>query len=156
MGKIKRKGCYAYKRPDEDGAELGWHANHSALVVPKAAEAALLYDQDIEEFIHNHDDKMDFMIRAKVPRNFRLVGVRDGQEEPLQNICRYYVSNDGVELVKIMPPLPGKEEERRTGIQVGHKVKVCNDIANYDGDINYDYYVKEAKKLVVDMEEKIC
>ena len=148
-GNVKQKGAYQY-------SGMGWHQNQSMLVVPKAAEAALLYDQDIEEFIHNHDDKMDFMIRAKVPRNFRLVGVRDGQEEPLQNICRYYVSNDGVELVKIMPPLPGKEEERRTGIQVGHKVKVCNDIANYDGDINYDYYVKEAKKLVVDMKEKVC
>ena len=43
-GKIKRKGAYQYE-------DLGWHQNHSALVIPKAAEAAMLHGKDIAEFV---------------------------------------------------------------------------------------------------------
>jgi len=141
-GKVKQKGAYQSK-------DMGWHQNQSALVIPKAAEHALLYDGDIEEFIHNHKDIYDFMLRVKTPKTSRLVDVNeDGEDQPLQNITRYYVSNDGVELVKIMPPLEGQENERRIGVQSGWKVTPCNNIKNYKGDINYEYYVKEARKLV--------
>lgn len=186
-GKVKRKGAYEYDN-------LGWHQNHSALVVPMAAEHSLIHGGDIESFIRSHKDHMDFMLRVKVPRSSRLVGIDEfGYEVQEQNICRYYVSNSGVELIKIMPPIepkPGKEkiettwknpetgetittqkdaevkrvnkkgftekvkdyilppEERRIGIQSGQKVTVCNDIKKYKGDINYDYYIDLANKLV--------
>lgn len=195
---VKRKGSYAYVRPDQDGAELGWHSNHSALVIPMAAEKALLEGMRVEDFIINHEDYMDFMLRAKVPKSSRLVAVKTDdqnnivEEKPLQNICRYYISNEGDgELVKIMPPLPtgkaGKEwidkesgdikwtknkqeeakvkkagyefvqdieippEERRIGIDTGWNVRVCNDIKRFNGNINYDYYIEEAEKLVKNM-----
>lgn len=185
--KIKRKGAYEYDN-------LDWNKNFSALVIPKAAEHALVYGGDIEEFIRNHEDIYDFLKRTKVPRSSRLVlcesrGVVDPTNEiQVQNICRYYISNEGHYLTKIMPPLPkGKKaklwkheltgetltttksteetkakhngyiyvedtelppEERRIGIDTDWKVKVCNDISKYDGDINYEYYIREAKKLV--------
>lgn len=193
--KIKRKGAYAYIRPDQPGSELGWHSNHSALVIPMAAEQALLHDEEISYFIKQHKNKMDFMLRAKVPRTSRLV-VHDpdtGEDIPTQNIIRYYVCKDGEgELVKIMPPLDKKkmakrwkgidkktelpdeqisktkaEEERwqkkgyemveefelppverRIGIDTGWKVKICNNINDFCGDIDYDYYIEAAKKLV--------
>ena len=49
-GKIKRKGAYQYE-------DLGWHQNHSALVIPKAAEAAMLHGKDIAEFVLEHSKK---------------------------------------------------------------------------------------------------
>ena len=190
MPKIKRKGAYAYKRPTEDGAELGWHSNHSALVIAMAAEKALIEDEEIGYFIRNHKEKMDFMLRAKVPRSSKLLIIDDtGHEERVQNITRYYAckSGDG-ELVKVMPPLTKKrygnrmvhpetgemvvtenktdyekflrkgyekqEEvllknpERRIGVNAGVKVKVCNDINDYIGDIDYDFYIDECRKLV--------
>lgn len=179
-GGVKRKGAYEY-----DG--LDWNKNHSALVIKKAAEAYLVRGEDVESFIRNHDDHMDFMLRTKVPRSSRLVMVDDFQvDQPLQNICRYYVSEDGGELVKIMPPVSetkpankyvddeGNEyfattkaentkyakkytfveevevpqPERRIGIETGWKCKPCNDINDYSGNINYDYYIQEAMKLV--------
>lgn len=91
-GKLKRKGAYEY--------DLGWHQNHSALVVPKAAEAALIRGEDIREFIMNHDDMFDFFLRTKVPKNSEL---RWGNET-VQNIVRYYISTDGDTLTKFMPP----------------------------------------------------
>lgn len=143
-GKVKRNGAYQYEG-------LGWHQNQSSLVVQKAAEHALLKGGDIEDFILNHKDHMDFMLRAKIPRSSRLVMVDDdGDEVQTQNICRYYVSKTGVKLVKCMPPLPGKEEggERRIGIDADWKVTVCNKMVDYKGDIDYDYYITQARKLV--------
>lgn len=110
-GKIKRIGCYAYTRASENNAtrELPWHKNHGAVVVAKAAEAALVHGTNIEQFIRNHDNPYDFYLRAKVPRSAKLVGVTDHgfnvtTQQSLQNITRYYVSTNGVELVKIMKP----------------------------------------------------
>jgi len=108
-GSLKRKGAYAHDR--DDIRELPWHKDHSALVVKKAAEAALVNGQDIGDFIRNHKDIMDFMKRAKVPRSSKLVGMHNvplvGETaRPLQNITRYYITDArGVELVKLMPPL---------------------------------------------------
>lgn len=142
-GKIKRKGAYEY-----DG--LGWHQNHSALVVSKAAEHELLGRGGADEFILNHEDKWDFMLRTKVPRNSRLVLVmEDGSEVLQQNICRYYPSEQGGKLVKIMPPLKDGGDERRLGIDKNWNIITCNDIGEFDWDkLNYDYYINEAKKLV--------
>lgn len=172
-GKLKRKGTYEY--------EMGWHQNHSQLVVAKAAEAVLVRGEDIREFIMNHEDKMDFMLRVKLPRSNTLLWGGD----KIQNVTRYYVSTDGDILEKIMPAMgpigtykrankltdsyyeqilkevgdewderihtknKSKHKERRSGIQPGWTVQVCNDISECSfSDINYEYYIQEAKKLV--------
>lgn len=183
-GKLKRKGSYEYV--------MGWHQNPSALVVPKAAEAALIHRQDIRLFINNHTDYMDFMIRAKVPRSSSL----EWGGEKVANIARYYISTNGKPLEKVMPPpSPGKAGQykkkngittqyyhkilaeigddwddrihtknkskyalRRTGINSGWLVTLCNDITDIHSikdmtGLNYDWYVKEAEKLVLPLQE---
>ena len=140
--KIKRKGAYEYNG-------LGWHQNQSSLVVPMAAEHALVKGGDVEQFIRTHKNKYDFLLRTKVPRSSRLVTIdEEGNETPQQNICRYYISQEGSKLVKIMPPLPDKEDERYIGIDKEWNVKTCNDILDFQWDIDYDYYISEARKLV--------
>lgn len=142
MLKVKRKGAYQYE-------DLGWHQDQSALIIPMAAEAFMVYGRGIEQTIRNHKDKFDFMLRTKVPRNSRLVLVNDNVDTPLQNICRYYPSKQGGKLIKIMPPLTEGEPERRIGIDKDWNVKPCNNMVDFDWDIDYDYYVTEAKKLIV-------
>ena len=100
-GKLKRKGAYEY--------DLGWHQNHSNLVVPRAAEAALVRGEDIREFIMNHEDVFDFFLRTKVPRNSTL----EWGDETVQNIVRYYISTDGDTLQKVMPPAGPPSEYKR-------------------------------------------
>ena len=145
-GGVKRKGAYEYN--------LQWHQNASALVVPKVAEKILLHGGNIREEVEKHPDRMDFMLRVKVPRSSRLVVHREGVDEPVQNLTRYYVSPEGGELVKIMPPThkmirEGKTENRRISVQKGWRVCVCNDIRDAVDDINYDYYVNEVEKLIM-------
>ena len=188
-GDKKCKGAYEYEG-------LGWNKNHSALIIPRAASLFLINGTPIEETINNHDDKFDFMFRTKVPRSSRLISVDEfGIESDEQNTCRYYVSKEGVELVKIMPPIEGKNkiettwrkpetgeelvttkkptrkgftekvkevvlppEERRIGIQSGQKVVTCNNIKNYKGDIDRQFYIDQANKLVEELmnNEKNC
>lgn len=148
-GKLKRKGAYAHNLDDK--RELPWHKDHSALVVKKAAESALVRNIPPEQFIKNHNDVMDFMLRAKVPRSSKLVGVLNNEDILLENVQRYYITNDpnGLELVKIMPPLKKKPDVyRRIGISVGWKVAPCNNLDNVTKSINFDYYIAEAKKLI--------
>lgn len=145
-GKVKEKGAYQY-------TDLEWHKNHSAMIIPFAATRALLYNENIEDVVMGHEDIYDFMYRTKVPRTSRLLGVDSEGEHVLQNITRYYISTEGMELVKVMPPLPDKEEERRIGINIGEKVRVCNDIKDFNGNINYEHYIKEAEKLVLPLKE---
>ena len=172
-GEIKRKGTYEYK--------LEWHQKHSMLVVKQAVEAYLLYGTPIADFIMNHDDVYDFMMIAKIPRNFKLLygGVQ------IQNTTRYYASTDGDFLTKIMPPKgkPGAykrankltdeyfntilkevgdnwDKRIHTGnksvyatttsdVCSGYTVQVCNDMRDKSfTDINFDYYIREANKLV--------
>lgn len=141
--KIKRKGAYEY-----DG--LGWHQNQSSLVIPMAAEHALVEGGDVEDFIRNHGNKYDFLLRTKIPRSSILVTIdEEGCETLQQNICRYYISVKGERLVKIMPPLPkDPERERYIGVDKAWRVKTCNDIRDFKWDVNYDYYIAEAEKLV--------
>lgn len=97
-GKRKRKGAYEYSTL--------WHQDPSALVVPKAAEAALVRGESVREFITKHRDPFDFMCRAKVPRGSRLM-LRWPEwdvETELQHITRYFVARNGGSLVKVSPP----------------------------------------------------
>lgn len=150
-GKVKRKGAYQYEG-------LGWHQDQGGLIIPRAAEAHMLDGVDIETFIRNHENTYDFMMRTKVPRSSRLVLVQeDGTEVQQQNICRYYASINGGKLIKIMPPLTPDAEPRRIGIDTDYLLKTCNNMADFGNDIDYQYYVDAAQKLLinnsVDIEE---
>ena len=147
-GKRKRIGAYAHLTPHDDPytRERQWHQDHSALVIRKAAEAAMVEGVDIAEFIYGHRDPFAFMLSVKVPRSSSL---RHG-DEPVQNTTRYYVSTDGKALTKTMPPLAGKTEPRDFAVQKGWNVTVVNDADHFDwSTVNWLYYIEQAKGLVV-------
>ena len=151
---VKRKGAYEHKQK--------WHQNHSSLVIAKVAEKVLLEDAPIRETVENWPDVMDFMLRTKVPRSSQLMGQdSQGVDHLLQNVTRYYVTDDriaGMTLVKVMPPTPkqrseGKTDLRRIGMQSGWLVTPCNDMSIRQGDyrINYEYYIQEVEKLCLSL-----
>lgn len=154
-GKIKTKGAYeipGYKLEgytEIDYKSLGWHKNHSALIIPYAALECLFKGIPVEDTIKNWKNPFDFLLRTKVPRSSRLVlAYSDIVEDQQQNICRYYPCKGGGKLIKIMPPLEKGGEERRLGIDTNWTVKTCNNIKDFTWDLDYDYYIQEAQKLV--------
>lgn len=128
-GKVKRKGAYEYK--------YQWHQDPSAMIVPMAAEAALVKGKDIREFITNHRDPFDFMLRAKVPRSATLVmrWPEWSAEQELQNTTRYFISRTGGSLVKLLQPTgqPGTWK-RKNGVKDDDYHAVMREITGQPGD----------------------
>jgi hypothetical protein len=143
-GKVKRKGAYQYE-------DLGWHQDQGGLVIPKAAEAAMLHGIPLDVYIKGHKNMYDFMLRVKVPRSSKLVMVMDdGTEVQQQNMCRFYACNAGGALIKVMPPLKEEAESRRMAIGEGYGMWTCNDINDFTWkDLDYKYYIDAAEKLVI-------
>lgn len=142
-GKRKRKGAYQY---DE---WLGYHQDQSSLVVAKAAEAELCDGVKASDYILRHQDFYDFLIRAKAPSGGKLVIADDfNRDVPLPRTTRFYVSKVGHTLTKILPPLARKVDDRRIRIAAGWLVTPCNDILTATQEIDYQYYIDEAEKLI--------
>jgi DNA polymerase elongation subunit (family B) len=145
-GDVKQKGAFLTQRD--------YHQNASALVVPKVAEKVLLEGADIEQTVRSWPDKMDFMCRVKINRGSHLRGVKDGNDYVLPNLTRYYVSEGGYALIKLMPPLAKKPTEwRRIGVESGWTVCPCNKLEHAVLPIDYQYYIDEVKKLVDPLKE---
>jgi len=133
-GNLKRKGAYGYETPLDNinTGERTWHKNHSALIVPMAAEAALVNGQCIEDFIINHKNIYDFMLRTKVNRTDKLLF---NDTTRLQRVSRYYISNNinaGV-LTKESPPTKGCQIGqwcRRSKITTEYYNTVLNELIN--------------------------
>lgn len=140
-GSVKRKGAYEW--------DMEWHQNHSALVIAKVAEKVLIEGAPIRQTVEQWPEIMDFMLRTKVPRSSYLSIEFPGQQpQQLQNITRYYIAKDGGHLFKWMPPLKGKHEWRRIGVESGWGVQVCNDIKDAGKlPVDFDYYIREVEKL---------
>ena len=140
-GSVKRKGAYEWKTQ--------WHQNAGGLVIPKVAEKVLVEGAPIRDTIEKWPDIMDFMLRTKVPRSSYLAIEYPGQQpQQLQNITRYYIAKDGGRLFKWLPPLKGKHEWRKIGVESGWGVQPCNDIRDAGKlAVDVDYYVREVEKL---------
>ena len=139
-GSVKRKGAYEY--------DMEWHQNAGGLVIAKVAEKVLLENAPIRQTLEQWPDMMDFMLRTKVPRSSYLTIEHDGVTKQLQNITRYYIAQGGGRLFKWMPPLKGKQEWRKIGVESGWGVQPCNDIRDAGKlPIDFDYYVREVEKL---------
>jgi hypothetical protein len=135
-GSVKRKGAYEWK--------VGWHQNAGGLVIPKVAEKVLVDGAPIRQTVEQWPDIMDFMFRTKVPRNSYL----QWGEDRAQNTSRYYIAKGGKPLFKWMPPLKGKTEWRKIGVESGWGVQPCNDIRDAGKlPVDFDYYVREVEKL---------
>lgn len=139
-GKVKLKGAYMHKRE--------WHQDASALVIPKVAELHLVHGKPIRETLESWPDKYDFFSRVKVNRSCQLIYVKDGVTKQLENTVRYYVSQGGGDLIKVMPPMKGKTDKRYFDVESGWMVCPCNNVKDAVLPINYDYYEAEIRKLV--------
>lgn len=145
---VKCKGAYEWEslyRPNHPKpADITWHKNHSAMVVPMAVQAHLTEGKDIAEFIRQHQDPFDFMLRVKAPKTARLMW----GDQQIQNTTRYFISTDGEQLLKVMAPLAkNPEKERPIKVHDGYKATPMNKMGEVKN-IDYSWYVEEAEKLV--------
>lgn len=167
------KTLYHDKGMNTDDVE--WHKNHSMIIVQKAAEAELVHGIPASKFIMDHDNIYDFFLCTNVNRTDQLmigegvipaIGKRtddnyippelDPINEEIQRVSRYLVGTKGGLLTKKMKPKVGIYDaegkyDRFTSINAGQRVTIHNDIESEDVndyDINYQFYVDEANKLI--------
>jgi hypothetical protein len=133
---VKCKGAYEVDKP--------YHKDPSMRVCAIAAREFIVNKTPIEKTILNHKDTYDFMIvgRTTSEDHFQLRTAFDRQE--VGKNLRYVVSNTGDYLYKIYGV--GKEER----VSSGERVRVYNELKEVT-DINYQYYIKEARALIAPM-----
>jgi hypothetical protein len=153
-GNVKRIKDYANLTQRENPAtrEIKWHSNHSALVVPKAACAFMTDGIPVREFVENHADKYDFLLREKSTGKVKLELVKpDGTCEVQPKVTRYYMALEGGELRKVHPPLDSSpDKDRFISVNKDYKVATCNDIRDFNqSNINLEWYITQARKLII-------
>ena len=191
---IKFKGTFEI---DKD-----YHKNHSKRIVRLAlanyfingvlpADYITKYLSTSTTDIDNYDNYgiFDFLLGVKMKGKkdklyARTITSNAIIDEPLAKMNRYYVSNDGVELVKIMPPLekayitntdkhrqtvPNQinifdiiedvtvdPKDRESLIEVGYLCTIYNKHEpDANYDINYDYYINECNKIINAIESTV-
>lgn len=129
-GKIKRKGAYDFPTPEQPigtapSGPRAWHGDSSYMVMPMAADAALVKGVPVEVFIREHKNPFDFMGRYKTPGGSKLIWGRTdafgGVQQ--QRVTRFYraTGERAGSLIKESPPpdhayaLPGAYK-RKNGI----------------------------------------
>jgi len=182
--KIKFKGAFEIDRD--------YHKNHSKRIVAIAVANYYINNIKPETTISNHLKGWDydfaknygiydFCIGAKMTGQNKLYkrtvkGIKT-TDDKLYKVTRYYVSNEGSQLIKKLPPLEKsyitytekvKEDnpnqldifniiedvkvepkERETNIEAGSLCTVFNKYVKKDEyDINYNYYIKECYKII--------
>jgi len=157
-GKVKRKGA-AFKTK----VELALHENYSGLIINEAVSAYFINGTDPIQFMMQDLEQnglTHFFMRAKVQRDHKLVARAEEQDIALQRITRYVVTNTGVSLIKIMPPLPKNPEKwRETEIEAGWKCTPCNNLSLINTkeiiqNLNLEYYLTQINKIIYAINKK--
>jgi hypothetical protein len=137
--------------------DLPLHKNKSFLCVRKAMYDYFIFGKDPEQSIKENTNIFDFCggVKAKGDWKFFEESVVNTvhQKKPLQKTVRYYISNRGSKTVKIHS-IDGRVAQVEAGkwLQTMFINYIKKPFNEYD--INYDFYIKKAKKEIEALEPK--
>ena len=144
---LKKKGMFI------DEVTLG--KGMAPMIIPKAINNYFANDISVQDTIRNCKDINDFITYQKVSKDFNV----EYNNELITRINRYYVSTNGCYLYKCKLE---KVDDRyiRTGyinMLKDSGVTLCNNLdefKEFPKNINYQYYIKEAIKIINKFENK--
>lgn len=175
-GKLKKKGTFVTDTFDKDWEKSNPNATEilskgfDMPVIAKAVEAYFVKGTPVREFITNHTDLYDFCKSQKVGSQYDVFSTSslngDVQYKKEQKTNRYIISNRGQKLYKKKKEDSNtsviwnasydenhgyKEISNFTDLVSGFYITLFNDYQE-NVDINYNYYVSEANKLIFPFE----
>lgn len=136
---LKMKGLFI------DKVSLG--KGMQPMIIPKAINAYFADGVPIEKTVRNSTDINDFLTYQKVGKQFYV----EMNNKKIANINRYYCSTGGYYLYKVRRD----DKDKYINMLKSSGVKIANDLTKFDSfpqDINYNYYIGEAKKIIFPME----
>ena len=142
-GEIKKKGDFL--------TDFELHKNKSARIVPIALEHFFVNDVPVDTTIRNHTNIYDFCLRQKASSNFHYEGTQAGKVTVYNKLIRYYVSKTGEKLMKIKNPECDTNAAEASQVEAGEWVMtVCNKLTKDHplDNINYDYYIEKANRII--------
>ena len=142
--KAKCKGRFEFNN-------LALHKNKSKLIIPKAIYAYFVDGTLPEDTLKENRNILDYCIGGKSKGDWqqvaRSIKDKEGYEENLQKINRYYISNKGVKIIKV-----NKTDKREIQLESGRWMQtIFNDIKEKewkDYDINQKYYLDAIEKEI--------
>lgn len=151
--KIKEKGAYEIIK--KIGSEIVYHKDTSFRIVPIAVQEYFVNNTSVENTIKNCKNILHFLGRQKF--NSKFYGIIERFEnksifediliENTEKVTRYYVSkgsSGGGRFIKI-----SKDNDKRIKIHDGFHVKTMQVLEDViPDDINYNFYIDEAIKLI--------
>ena len=135
---LKKKGLFI------DTVSLG--KGMQPMIIPKAINAYFAEGIPIGKTIRESKDINDFITYQKVGKQFYVE--LDGKK--IASINRYYASTGGFYIYKV-----NKETGKAVSLLTKSGLKIVNDLTQlkeFPKDINYEYYISEARKIVFPME----
>ena len=137
-GEIEEKGMFITKNKLGKGL--------APVVIPKAVINYFVKGEPIEEFVKSDRDIRDFLMSQQVDKKFEVLH----GENRVQRINRFYASTNGEYLFK-------RDGEKENNMLTKSGVTILNELydTTVEGrNINYRYYISEAKKIVADFTEQ--
>ena len=146
-GKIKHKGDFEIDR------EL--HKDPSMKIVRIALENYFFKNIPVSDTIKNHKNIFDFCLRLRLMRsaNANYSFIKDGElnHEKLNKTTRYYVSNSGGVINQFFSTKGWVSVNKNYTVTLFNKY-IDKDFKDYD--VNYNFYISEAKKIIDKIEDK--
>lgn len=144
---IKTDGEAKKKKEFVTDPEL--HKNKSRRIVALALEAYYKDEIPVEKTIKEHRNIYDFCIGVKGNKDYHHEAIdRDGKSVSYDKVVRYYVSKNGVKIMRVKNEGSLAPGPKITQCESGNwRVTIANKIENKDiseYDINYDYYIQNA------------
>lgn len=119
------------------------------MIIPKAINEYLINKTPIEQTVKSSHDLNDFITYQKVGKQFYV----EKAGEKISRINRYYCSTGGYHLYKHRNgesiKSNGESMLKKSGVQI---VNDLTKVRQFPEDINYEYYITEARKIVFPME----
>jgi hypothetical protein len=150
-GEVKKKGDFL--------TDFELHKNKSARIVPMALEQYFVHSIPVEHTIINHSNIFDFCLRQKASKDFHYEGLNRarGEKTIYNKLIRYYVSNTGEKLLKVKNETSDSNAADVSQVEAGEWVAtVCNYIdkrQTFDN-INYEYYIERAERIIYKIESE--
>jgi hypothetical protein len=154
-GKVKCKGRFEWEDLQKKKVAT-FHKNKSFLIIPKAIYAYFVNGVSPEDFLDQNKDIFDYCagVKAKAGWHYEEREIINGEMsvKRLQKIVRYFVSQDGVKLMKCHKD--GREIQVEAGQWLQTTInKISNDIPFESYNLDKKYYLEEIYKEIDQIEK---